>query len=278
MALVKFTYKPAITGSIMDSYIKSSCSALDAQRTNVGLKVWEYALQKLYEDFNTTLKTAIMTYLSQAEIIFIPAGPSPITWGQLNLSAFKSKVKITAANIDTQGKAACAGKPAQLCGPIMWETAYKNIFLDICPIVANAVALSGNTATTIVPAGAIAPPHVGTTAPAPATLTVQFVPAMLQGLLTSTLSPITAKSLGTATDSQGKSSCAGKPAPACGAIMWDVFLLKLSTQLNTDLQKHIKTYLQSVPRFTVTAGTPGTNPAPPPPVLPTAGVVFGNIN
>lgn len=277
MALTKFTYKPAVTGLVMDAFLKASCSSLDAQKSNVGVKAWESVLQKLYEDFTLTLKTSIMSYLSQSQAIFVPAAPSPITYGPLDLSAFKAKIKPTAAAIDSQGKAMCVGKPGPICGQIMWETAYKNIFLDVCPIIANAVAISGNTAMTIVPAGAIAPPHVGTVAPVPATLTVQFVPAILQGFLSSTLSPTTAKSLGVVTDSQIKSSCAGKQPMACGGIAWGVFLTKLSTQLTTDLEKHIKNYLKNIKRFTVTAGTPGTNPGPPPPVLPTSGIIFGSI-
>lgn len=275
MALVALTYTPVVTGADMDSFIKAAAQGKDPKQQ--GLESWKAILTRLYTDFNTILKTALIAYLQQSNVIFVPGIPSPIVYPPVELSEFQSKISSSASYIDSNVKSESTGKPPTEVGKIVWKVVYTKIFEDINNVISKAVCNACNSSTTLVPVGVIAPPHVGTVAPVPATKISPFSEAELLSLLQGTLNIGTATSLGIDTDSTIKGSCQSVPPPAQGPKVWQIFIDKLSQKIKPDLEKHIKIFLSSKPRWGVTIGAPGTNPAGVPPILPTASPLPGNI-
>lgn len=277
MPLTTLLYTPSIDGQQIDQFIKTQCRNSNPNTQNVGLIIHTSLLTKLYTDFSTTLQTSLVNFLNQAQITFIGAPSTTITWGTLILNQFNTKISSSAQIIDSKTKSQCVGKQPQECGKIYYATLFEQIFNDVCDVISKSIANCGNTSTVIIPPGAIAPPHVGTITPNVAMLQIQYDSTMLHNLLSSTLNKNTAMQLSHIVDIQIKAQCVGKNEHSCGSIIHNVILQTLSNKIKTELQTHIKNYITQIKRYIIPLGALGTNPSPPPPTLPTSAIVFGVV-
>ncbi len=271
-----FQYTPTITGQTLDSQIKSACQGKKPDNT-LGQTIWKTVCEKIYDDFNNMLKSAIQTYVASAQCQWNPGPPSPITFPPPIFDTFKTLPSASGPAIDGQIKSNCQGKKPAQCGAVIWEQVIKKIYEDIVTVLKDGIANMANQGMTNVPPGVIAPPHVGTVSPVPATLQIPYASSKMKTELESFFNAGKAKSAGSSLDSLIKGAAKSMKPQQQGGTIWQKIIDQLKQDINDNVPKAINNFLTGTQNFYITIGDPGTNPVGIPPVLPTATALPGNI-
>jgi hypothetical protein len=271
MALASLNYSPAVTGSQIKNAIQAKSQPIRsaALAQSAATSIWTTILNEIYKDFASTLSTAIQSYICTAQVLFIPAPPSQYTVTSLSLNSFKTKAQSTASTIVNEiSSNANPNNPTESQAIKIWTCILKNIFVDMKNIVGSEVANACNAGVAVVNPGAIAPPHTGTISPVPAALSNQFQASYLQQLMNMYYNENNARAIASSMVSTIKSQ---KMQPE---QIWDLLIEKLKTGVNSDLQKHIKSFLTLKKYYSIPLGTPGRLIIY---ILPTSGTVYGSI-
>lgn len=282
--LSTFTYTSAITGKLLDETLKAALGSINVNSPSIGKLKWQAVLGVLYSDFNVTMSSQLLSFLQQAQVQYAPGEMAALIYsGNPSLTAFLSKVNSSSESIDTNTKQACSGQTVNTdLGKKYWNEAFKQIFKDIVDVLYNAVSNAFTSTTHIIPIGSIAPPNSGTTVPVPGMLLTPFDSNSLKNYLEAQLSDSNAQTSANNVHSQIISTfqtyTTSSLQKQLGTTYWQIFLTELQTKISMYIETAIINWVMSSPEhFAIPSGTPGTNPAGIPPIIPSIGPMLGFI-
>lgn len=282
MALASFNYSPAITGSDIDNAVKNACQSLPSDAA--GKIIWPTVMSLLYADFDSTLASNILSYIQQAQVIFIAAPPVTLIFSGPPSLTFSTRAYSSATTIENNIKNKCSGKKATTdLGLYFWQELFKQIYQDIISVLPSPVTNSFSMATGIASPPALANGTMGIIVPAPIIVssTTQFISSKLESQLQKDFSTINAENDGAAVNNIQQAAFTSfttkEQHQSIGVTFWQTFLDQLKIFMSNYIQSDIGTFISSDPlHYAIPQGTLGLSAVgiPIPSVSDTLGTII----
>lgn len=231
-------YKNVITGKQIDSAVKAKTSSFSGKGAEgAGVIMWQTALDKIYNDFDTVFANSMMLWLKTTQVTFPPAITMLI---QAILPEYKLKSLAVPSgktlNDTIKSKTSkMQGPAAMAAGVINWTEFCTQVGKDLLDKTPDAIVKACADKIPLVSPGFTSPPMVAALAPAPPTY-IGLKPELLKTLLTPFMTT-GIKALGPIMDTTIKattSALSGTGAMVAGALMWEEVLNILIPALNIE--------------------------------------------